>query len=296
MTFNETLEYGRRYIARGWPVFILSASKTPIANCDACRDQHVRPEQMEACRCLTCHAFYAATLDPDRLAEMVAAHPNGLLAVRTGTSSGTAVVDVDPAGLPEMGRLVIHGKLPRTLAARTGRGFHLVYGHPGGKISSGAGKIAPGIDSKSDGAYIVVAPSVHPVTRTPYRWLAEPDSELSPLPGHLVERLREPVAQRNVSVPIPARGQRAGYGEAAVRGELEKLLALERTEGTRNDELNRSAFALGQLVAGGMLDHERTADLLSRAGLRIGLGSSEVRLTVASGLRAGALYPRGGAV
>jgi hypothetical protein len=65
-------------------------------------------------------------------------------------------------------------------------------------------------------------------------------------------------------------------------------------EGTRNDMLNRSAFALGQLVGAGMLDGESMAAVLEDAGQRIGLDADEVRRSIASGLRAGARCPRGG--
>src|SRR4051812_8413712 len=79
----------------GWPIFLLGRSKRPVANCPNCR-KGAPDHDPEACRCLTCHGFYAATLDPDRLAAMVAAVPRGLLAIRTGTVSGLAVVDIDP--------------------------------------------------------------------------------------------------------------------------------------------------------------------------------------------------------
>ena len=55
---------GIEYISRGWPVFVLGRSKRPVANCRTCRAPgHERTE----CDCLTCHGFYAATLDPGRL-------------------------------------------------------------------------------------------------------------------------------------------------------------------------------------------------------------------------------------
>jgi hypothetical protein len=46
--------------------------------------------------CLTCHGFYAATTKPDRITAMHAAIPGGLLAIRTGQASRTAVIDIDP--------------------------------------------------------------------------------------------------------------------------------------------------------------------------------------------------------
>jgi len=291
---DEKLHAGRGYIGRGWPVFVLSPSKMPVANCEPCKAGHTTPAQMEACTCLTCHGFHAATADPDRLAEMLRLHPRGLLAVRTGALSGIVVIDVDPPGIETMRMLVGEGVLPRTLAAVTGRGgYHLIYAHPGGKIMSGAGKGGPGVDVKADGGYVVTPPSVHPVTRRPYRWLGSPGDDLTPLPGFWGERLREstrpPRSAQAVSIPPRGRG---GYAHAALRGELEDVLSAG--DGTRNVSLHLAAFNLGQLVAAGMLAADRTEALLCQAGERIGLPAAEARRTVASGFRAAAQYPRGG--
>ena len=294
---SEKLRLARGYISRSWPTFVLSSSKTPVANCDRCRAEHTMPAQMEACSCLTCHGFYSATLDLDRVAEMIRLHPKGLLAIRTGAPSGTVVIDVDaPHGIPTMRQLITDGMLPRTVVQRTGSdGYHLLYRHPGVRIPSGAGKGGTGVDIKADGGYIVVAPSVHPRTRQPYAWLAPFTGELSPLPGEWVERLREPQRPpRPAGGPPPLLGVTGNrYAMGALRRQLGSLL--DAPEGTRNDTLNRSAFALGQLVGAGMLDGDSTAAALEDAAQRIGLDPGEVRRSVASGLRAGARRPRGGA-
>lgn len=75
------------YAARGRAVFMLGRTKRPVANCPACRDA-TDDHDPQVCDCLTCHGFYAASTDPDRVRAIVAAVPGGLLAVRTG-----AVVD-----------------------------------------------------------------------------------------------------------------------------------------------------------------------------------------------------------
>src|SRR5690349_16375119 len=79
---------------RGWPVFVLGRSKRPVANCEPCRD--ATDHDPAACGHLTCHGFYAATTNPDRLRRIIAAVPGGQLAVRTGTVSGLVGIDVDP--------------------------------------------------------------------------------------------------------------------------------------------------------------------------------------------------------
>ncbi len=291
---DELLRAARDYIIlRDWPVFVLlSSSKVPVLNCERCRKEHTTPQQMRGCECLTCHGFYAATLDVACVEEMVYQHPHGLLAVRTGAVSGTVVIDVDARGIPAMLRMIADGLLPRTLAQRTGSGYHLVYAHPGVRIASGPGKGGPGIDVKSDDAYIVAAPSVHPRTGRPYRWLGSLTDELARLPQYWVERLREPDRPTlPARVPVDAvRGTR--YAVGALRRQLSELL--DAKEGTRNDTLNKSAFVIGQLVGAGVLDREGAAAVLEDAGQRIGLSPGEVRRSVASGLGAGARCPRGG--
>ena len=133
---EELLRAARDYITRqGWPVFVLSSSKMPVSNCKRCREEHTTPQQMRGCGCLMCHGFYAATLDVARVEEMMRLYPRGLLAVRTGAVSGTAVIDVDAHGIPAMRQMIASGLLPRTLTQRTGSGYHLVYAHPGVRIA-----------------------------------------------------------------------------------------------------------------------------------------------------------------
>jgi hypothetical protein len=295
-TATEKLTAARDYIAIGWLMFVLSATKVPIANCERCRIEHPTPAQMETCECLTCHGLYAGTLDIARVEEMLRLHPRGLLATRTGTISGTAVIDVDaPHGLPTMRQLITDGLLPRTAVQRTGGGgYQLFYDHPGAgtRIVSGAGKGGTGVDIKADDAYVVVAPSTHLRTHRRYQWIRSFNGQLTPLPDYWMERLREPERPaRSGPVPFQTAGA-SRYAVGALRHQLAELLGT--LEGARNDMLNKSAFAMGQLVSARMLDEESTAAALEDAGLRIGLDPGEVRRSVTSGLRAGARYPRAG--
>ena len=91
---------------------------------------------------------------------------------------------------------------------------------------------------------------------------------------------------------MPTRDLRdaSAYAMAALTGELDKLLAA--TEGSRNDTLNAAAFALGQLVAAGHLDHGTVHDELVSAAGRIGLPRTEAERTTTSGMAAGTRQPR----
>jgi hypothetical protein len=69
-------------------------------------------------------------------------------------------------------------------------------------------------------------------------------------------------------------------------------------KGGRNHALNRASFRLHQLVAGGELDGSEVRNRLFAAATSNGLmddpqdGPLSVQKTIASGARAGLLYPR----
>ena len=290
-----------RYAARGWPVFVLSSSKTPVRNCPRCRVEHTTPDAMEACDCLTCHGFHAATTDPDRITAMFAAHPAGLLAMRTGAASGTVVVDVDPpAGLRTLALLDEANVLPGTVMSMTGRdlGLQLFYAHPGVRITSRPGGLGKGVDVKADDAYVVVPPSVHPTTGRAYRWTGDGrhDHPLTPLHPVLVERLRaRPATPRPAAPPAltrPAGGFWSRFLQPTGGTPYNRLHGLITTvlkarEGERNATLHWAACRLTDMAAEGTLapgqELTAAAEALRRAALEAGLTPSEVRATIASG-------------
>src|SRR5262249_37174829 len=81
----------------------------------------------------------------------------------------------------------------------------------------------------------------------------------------------------------------------ALREECAKLAAMEKDSG-RNNALNRAAFNLFQLVAGGGLDEETVREQLYAAAEACGLvgedGEASVRATIESGAKAGRAQPR----
>jgi hypothetical protein len=80
------------------------------------------------------------------------------------------------------------------------------------------------------------------------------------------------------------------YALAAMAAECEAVASA--AEGQRNDQLNRAAFALGQLVAGGVLERDEVEEQLLAAALHCGLPESEASRTIASGLGVGLQQPR----
>jgi hypothetical protein len=62
-----------------------------------------------------------------------------------------------------------YGTLPETVASITPRGSHLFFKSENGAVRNSAGAIAPGLDIRGDGGYVVLPPSIHPSGR-PYVW------------------------------------------------------------------------------------------------------------------------------
>ncbi|OHX05198.1 bifunctional DNA primase/polymerase [Micromonospora sp. WMMB235] len=288
----DLLTAALRYAAHGWPVFMLGRSKRPVANCPACPNADQDPtHDQEACRCLTCHGFYAATTDPTRVAAIVAAVPRGQLALRTGTAAGLVVVDVDPThgGADTLARLIGAGLTPPTARVLTGSGgLHLYYRHPGGRVPCSQGKpgqgLGPGIDVKADGGYVVLPPSIHPRTGRPYRWVSGQTVREMP-PALLTACTRPPTP------PVPAVTGPTRLREAGGISHPDRLLAalLDRVtsaaEGTRRTTLYGAARGVARMVAAGAIDPADAITALTNAGHQAEQTDRDIRAAIRGGFR-----------
>lgn len=81
------------------------------------------------------------------------------------------------------------------------------------------------------------------------------------------------------------------YAQRALEAECERVAGAQ--PGERNHTLNRAAFSLGQLVAGGALAEDEVVHALTLAARQVGLADSETTATLRSGLRGGSEQPRG---
>jgi hypothetical protein len=216
-------------------------------------------------------------------------HPEANIAVATGNASGVWAIDLDGrGGHLNWQALELEHSLVETLSQRSGRiepGSHLFFRMPdGAEIGNSTGKLAPGIDVRGTGGYVVATPSRHISGRT-YSWITE---------GNPIEAppwLLGLVGSKPVEFG-PREPERVASISAYVRAAVENEIAeLGRTvEPGRNDQLNRSAFALGQL-APFLIEHEVRARLRSTA-LRIGLPEGDTDRTIESGWTSGRGEPR----
>lgn len=100
---------------------------------------------------LTPHGFKDATTDPNKIRSLFRSE-DILVGVPTGEVSGFDVLDIDPSGLDW---LKDHQDLLSTRWHSTRRnGYHLLYKHSPG-LKGSASRIAPGIDVRADGGYII---------------------------------------------------------------------------------------------------------------------------------------------
>jgi hypothetical protein len=245
----------------------------------------------------TRNGFHDATTNPETVKRFWRIADRNI-GIPTGPVSGFWILDIDGAD-GEANLCVLqskHGPLPPTRQVNTGAGRHLWFAYTG-PIQSSAGRIAAGIDVRGDGAYAIVPPSVHPSGRS-YSWSADSPEDMAAAPPWLVELARRrpaPISERALA-NLRARhsGAPGAYGQAALDRESADLAAT--LPGGRNHALNRAAFRLFQLVAGGELKRDQVVERLIDACHRNSLikddGEHSVIKTIHSGAGAGLKFPR----
>ena len=167
---------------REWPVFAVGRDKKPFART---------------------HGVLDATTDEASITSMWRAYPRANVAVACGGTGPTVIdMDIDRAkgidGAQSLASLQSQlGPLPETLISRTPRDgrHHFFSSPPGPSIKCSAGKLAPGIDVRAGGGYVLVPPSV--VDGAPYEWLN--DAPLAALPERWLEAL---AATRGTSITL----------------------------------------------------------------------------------------------
>ncbi len=229
-------------------------------------------------------------------------YPRGNIAVATGPKSNFWALDIDPrsGGNYSLAKLIRrNGKLPSTVAVRTpSGGVHMWWKWSGIDIRNSAGKVGRGIDVRGDGGYVIAPPSMLRNGRS-YRWITEFDAAavceapdwLIGLAGPAPRKAPAARAARRGSPLTPvapvarsgADGPRDRYVAAAIRSELHALA--QAREGTRNDQLNRSAFAIAGFVHAGFIPADWAIGKLESCAREIGLEPTEIRRTIESAFR-----------
>jgi hypothetical protein len=94
-----------------------------------------------------------------------------------------------------------HGDLPATVEAITARGRHVYFRTPeGAAVRNTASKIAPGLDTRGDGGYVLAPPSIHPSGKR-YAWSVDSANTFAAAPAWLLEKITEPVKGNGSNKP-----------------------------------------------------------------------------------------------
>lgn len=244
------------YLAQRQPTPTLAdaaiALGVPVFPCDA----HKRP--------LTAHGFKDASADPAIIRRMFANPAAVMIGMPTGAITGWIIVDVDVKdGAQGAAWLDANShRMVQTRTIRTGSGgLHLYFRWPGQPVKNSASKIAPGIDVRGDGGYVIVPPS-------PGYAIAD-NAPVADLPDWLLPAILPPAAPEPAPAPVPAPRpviEATGYRHAALESACWEIA--NAPDGVKHDTLNREAYSIGGLVLNGELDHAEAI-----AALRDALGA-----------------------
>lgn len=271
--------------AQGWPVLPLRpGGKRPTLHGEnactgtgPCAGGHAKWEQR-------------ATTDPDRIH---AAWSTGAFNVGIATGpAGLLVVDLDkpktnsnadtPCGVTTFHALCERaGQLvPATRTVRTASGGrHLYFTAPAGvRLGNTAGTLAPLVDTRAHGGYVVAPGSTTPGGS--YEVIH--DGPVLPLPGWLLDALKPaPKPDRPAQIAQPVT---SGSRVADVAFEREEAAILASREPNREDTLFRAARAMGRFIAWGDIPRHVVEEAFQSAGESVGLKPYECRSTLRSAL------------
>lgn len=166
------------------------------------------------------------------------------IGVRTGHHGKgleIVVVDVDIGDSDQVNEIATKLKLPMTWVVKTGRGYHFYYAMPKQIIRNSAGKLAPHVDIRGQGGYVVGPGSTHESGKL-YEWVKDCGPEqrdLSAFPNNLIALLAE-------DMPIMSKSLPEGALNGVKKGE--RNVTLTRLAGKYLAEGLDSADAFAKLV------------------------------------------------
>jgi hypothetical protein len=248
-----------RAIGLGLPVF-------------PCRNTPDNPTTDKAPTCPG--GFKAAVSAPDAIRDLWRRWPGPLIGVPTGAVSGIDVLDVDRGKGGGEWYAAHRAKLPLTRIHRTrSGGLHVLFRHLEG-LRLSAGKIAPGIDVRADGGYVIWWPACGLDVR------GHPLDALPEWPLWLLPALFSP------PVPPPPVYPKATSRPATLPA-IEGLIRTVATapQGQRNAVTYWAAHRMRESVAEGAIGEGLAREILIEAAARAGLHPREAALTINSAMR-----------
>jgi len=215
------IELAVHYAERGWPIFPLLPIRRGRCKCGEldCAGKHPLTKRWQ-------HSI--ASVDAARGIWRPDREELGI-GLACGPRAGVWALDVDPrhggdAAIRELQER--HGRLPETLTTVTGGGgWHLLYQWPAEGGIGPRADIAPGVDVRGEGGFVVLPPSPH-VSGRRYEWLRT--ETLAAAPRWLLEL-------------VQSRPATSATGGATDPSAWVEMLRDGIPDGRRNNELTKLA-------------------------------------------------------
>ena len=172
----STLEAALEWASKGRPVFPCGKDKRP----------------------LTQNGFKNATTNPSVIRSMWAEHPDAMIGIATGSTSGLIVLDFDVDSVKGVNAMGIYDELrladlipEDTLTIKTPRGgLHVYLEGTAESVKSAAGyEGRAGFDIRAEGGYVIAPPSV---SATGEYQAIDDEAEIQPAPPDLIQFLTRP--------------------------------------------------------------------------------------------------------
>jgi Bifunctional DNA primase/polymerase, N-terminal len=253
--------------AQGLPVFPCGASKKPCI-----------PEAEGG------HGFHDASADPGIIRQLFSHRGAKLVGVPTGERSGLDALDFDYRAGASSWEQVNAPRLPKTRTHETkSRGRHLLFLHaPGVRNSASKKSLAPGVDVRGEGGYIIHPPSAG------YRVIS--DATPAHWPDWLLALVLQPAQQKlRPAAPAVSTPASSDLLQKVIDGALARVR--NAPNGSKHFTLRNNALLLGGIASrAGFNSAEMTERLL--AALPDGVADLEnARKTAEWGLLRGASAP-----
>ncbi len=189
---------------------------------------------------------YAATSEEKKICQFWQQYPKAGIGIATGPVSNLLVIDVDPRNGGELSfdALPINLAFDDDYRVQTGGGgFHLYFKYPCNYVGKINSTLAPGIDVKGRGGYVVAPPSIHMSGRD-YAWCGDglPDFKNPPaFPPVLLTMLTSIKVRETNTQEISQIGEgRRNQFLVSVAGSLRKWRINEKCLGTILEHLNQT--------------------------------------------------------
>jgi hypothetical protein len=174
--------------------------------------------------------------------------------------------------------------MPPTLHVITGSGgLHLYYRHPGRRVPCSQGRVAPGVDIRGDGGYVVAPPAVHPRTGRPYRWgtTGYPVGEMAPALALACQPPPAPPVTPRPTRTTPA----AGITDPAALLAAHLDAVRRAPEGHRRTVLYGAARGVARMVLAGALTAHEAVSALTDVGREANQEPRKIRAALADGFK-----------